>query len=224
MNIILQHFNGELRELDKLSVENIKKYAERINVDYQLVTGKPFSKNLTNPCQKVHCISHEWDDYDEVLMLDPDMFVAKDLTTNVFDNLGNGTHHTWQIRLKERLCRARVIKESTPYWAGSFYKFNREERKRLRDKIGIFDEWKEFNRAYTYEDEGILSVLAMRANLAENYIDVKWNYDSYLHDIDKAKMIHIRTKKPGHLNGSWDNGGKVDKIINYNRLVDTGII
>ena len=69
-NIILQHFDGELRELDKLSVENIKKYAEMVNADYELVTGKPFRKHLTSPCQKVFMLDEKWDKYDDVLMLD----------------------------------------------------------------------------------------------------------------------------------------------------------
>ena len=51
MNIILQHFDGELRELDELSMENIKDYARMVNADYQLVRGKPFRPHLTSPCQ-----------------------------------------------------------------------------------------------------------------------------------------------------------------------------
>ena len=36
-NIILQHFDGKLRELDVLSVDNIKKYAEMVGAEYHLV-------------------------------------------------------------------------------------------------------------------------------------------------------------------------------------------
>ena len=111
MNIILQHFDGELRELDKLSVENIKKYAERINVDYRLVTGKPFSKNLTNPCQKVHCISHEWDDYDEVLMLDPDMTVKDINALYLYANeMGvKSLYYAFSMSAAQSLTRKRVM-------------------------------------------------------------------------------------------------------------------
>ena len=42
MNIILQHFVGELRELDKLSNDNIRNYADMVGAEYQLITGKPF--------------------------------------------------------------------------------------------------------------------------------------------------------------------------------------
>jgi len=82
-NIILQHYNGKPKELEKLSFENISNYAELIGADHKVIGGKPFNENLTNPCQKVHCISEEWDDYDNVLMLDPDVFIRKNLTENI---------------------------------------------------------------------------------------------------------------------------------------------
>jgi hypothetical protein len=34
----------------------------------------------------------------------------------------------------------------------------------------------------------------------------------------------MRTKKFGHLNGSWENGGKRDKIENYYELLSKGIV
>ena len=55
-NIILQHFDGNLRELDELSISNIRDYARMIDADYELVTGKPFREHLTSPCQKVHML------------------------------------------------------------------------------------------------------------------------------------------------------------------------
>ena len=38
-NIILQHYTGELGELEKLSRDNIKKYAEFCGAEYQLIRG-----------------------------------------------------------------------------------------------------------------------------------------------------------------------------------------
>ena len=89
-NIILQHFTGKLRPLDKLSVENISAYAERIGVEYQFVEGQVFREHLTPPCQKVHILDEKWDEYDDVLMLDIDMFVTKNLRLNVFKAEGVG--------------------------------------------------------------------------------------------------------------------------------------
>ena len=34
-NIILQHFDGELRPLDKLSMKNIQAYAEMVGAEYK---------------------------------------------------------------------------------------------------------------------------------------------------------------------------------------------
>lgn len=225
MNIILQHWDGELNELAKASVENIKAYAKTVGADYELVRGKPFREHLTPPCQKVFCIDEKWDSYDSVLMLDPDVFIRKGLTKNIFEESGNGIHGTWQIKLKKKLILQNCIAEDTPYWAGSIYKFNKDERKRLRDEMPKDDSWLDFfNKAYHFEDEGILSVLAGKAKLKTQYLDFKWNQCSYLPKPEDSYMIHIRTKKPGHLNGTWENGGKQDKIINYKELLERNIL
>jgi hypothetical protein len=103
VNIILQHFDGELRELDYLSIKNIKQYAQMVGAEYELVKGKPFNKNLTAPCQKVYMINQVFDAYDNVLMLDIDMFAPKGMTENIFDLPGVGLYHTVQQRLHRQL-------------------------------------------------------------------------------------------------------------------------
>lgn len=217
-NIILQHFDGELRELDKLSVENIKKYAADINAEYQLVTGKPFRKHLTSPCQKVCIINQQWDEYDNVLMLDIDVFVRKNLTTNIFDVPGNGVHGSTQVRLKEKLVNLRRINKFNPYWAGSIYKFSRQERQLLRSVVPANDRWMdEFNKPYNFEDEGILAQLAGKVNFPTSYLDFSWNQCSFLPNPEKAKMIHVRTK-------ITPQGPKRNKIDNYYELVSKGIL
>ena len=225
MNIILQHWDGELNELTKASVKNIKAYAEQIGAHYQMITGKPFRKHLTAPCQKVWCIAKQYEMYDQVLMLDPDVFIVKGLEKNIFDEEGNGVHGPVQRLLKQRLTEANRITHNAPYWAGSIYKFNKSEREQLRNQMPKNDAWmNEYNRAYHWEDEGILSELAGKANLPIKYLDFKWNQCSYLPEPQEAYMLHIRTKKPGHTHGTWENGGKQDKILNYKQLVADGII
>lgn len=217
-NIILQHFDGELRELDKLSIDNIQQYAERIGASYQLVTGKPFREHLTAPCQKAIVIDERWDDYDNVLMLDPDMFVVKDLTENVFDVGGYGTHGPTQVRLKERLLSLGRISFEAAYWAGSFYKFDRKTRQRIRQQMPFTDKWMDlYNLPYFFEDEGILAELAWRARIPQYYIGIEWNQCSFLPNPQKAKMIHIRTK-------ITPQGPKRSKMENYQHLVDQGIL
>lgn len=224
-NIILQHFDGKLRELDSLSLENIKAYAHQIGADHKLVEGKPFRSHLTGPCQKAHCISDVWDDYDNVLMLDIDVFVRKNLVRDIFKVQGNGIHGATQVKLKQKLVGQQRIKSGNPYWAGSIYKFSREERQQLRSVLPVNDSWMDlYNKPYHFEDEGILAELAGKVNFPSKYFDFKWNQCSFLPEPENAYMIHIRTKKPGQLNGSWENGGKRDKIENYYELAMKGVI
>ena len=224
-NIIIQHYNGTPDELAKLSIDNITAYAHKIGADYKLVTGRPFREHLSDPCQKAYLIDEVWDEYDNVLMLDPDMFVTKSCNENVFDLPGCGTHGPTQVRLKERLHHMGRIAPQAPYWAGSFYKFSRETRQQLRAELPANDTWMNiYNKPYFYEDEGILSELAWKARHPQWYIGLEWNLCSFLPGVAEASMIHIRTKKPGHPNGSWEDGGKQDKILNYQQLVDEGVL
>lgn len=217
-NIILQHFDGELRELDKLSIANIKEYAFIIGADYELFQGKPFRKHLTSPCQKVYCIDEHWDNYENVLMLDIDVFVRKNLQTNVFEISGNGIHGATQAKLKEKLIKLNKIKNYDPYWAGSIYKFSIQERQLLRAVMPKNDNWMEvFNQPYYFEDEGILAQLASNAKMKESYLDFSWNQCSFLPNPEKANMIHIRTK-------ITPQGPKRQKIENYLDLTQRGII
>lgn len=224
-NIILQHYNGEPKELERLSFENIQAYAKLIGADHEIVPSKPFREHLTNPCQKAYCIDEHWDNYDNVLMLDPDVFIRKNLVTNIFEIDGNGIHGPTQVSLKQKLIRLGRITKANPYWAGSIYKFSKKERRLLRSRMPADDSWMDvYNKPYNFEDEGILAELAGRAGFSIRYLDFTWNQCSFLPNISAAKMIHIRTKKPGHVNGTWENGGKRDKIENYYELKMQGII
>jgi len=91
-NIILQHFDGNLRPLDELSIENIKAYAKMVGAEYELIRGKPFREHLTSPCQKVYMIDERYDIYDDVLMLDIDMFAPKGMTDKWMNNYNRPYH------------------------------------------------------------------------------------------------------------------------------------
>ena len=224
-NIILQHFDGELRELDKLSMENIRDYAKYVGAEYELIEGKPLGDNLTGPCQKAYCIDSHWDNYNHVLMLDIDVFIRKNLTEDVFKVPGHGVHGDTQAFLKRKLVAAGKIMEHNPYWGGSIYKFSRVERELLRSAMPKDPSWmRVYSVPYRFEDEGILAELAGKVDLPSVYLDFKWNQCSFLPNPQDAKMIHIRTKKPGVLVGSWEDGGKRPKIENYYELKMGGII
>ena len=222
VNIILQHFDGELRELDHLSIENIKQYAKMVGAEYKLITGKPFDQNLTAPCQKVHMIEKEFDVYDNVLMLDIDMFAPKSMTENIFDLPGVGLYHTVQQRLHRQLVQLYPMlgNINAPYWGGAIYKMNRNLRQRLRGGLDTNQSWMlKFNKLYHFEDEGIMHVLASRAGIKSEgtYLDPKWCQCSFLPNPEKAGFIHIRTK-------ITPQGPKREKIQNYQDLVNKGIL
>lgn len=217
-NIILQHFAGEFRELDKLSIENIKAYAERIGVEYELVLGFPFRKHLTAPCQKVIFLDEKYDEYDQVLMLDIDMFATKNLKENVFEiETGIGLHAETQDYLGQRLASTGRIGFFSAYWGGSFYKMDLKTRQKVRSYFPENDDWMNmYNAPYTYEDEGIIAELYSKTGLPIKNINRKWCQCSFLPELTEG-FIHVRTK-------ITPSGPKRTKIENYNSLVEKGIL
>jgi len=220
-NIILQHFDGNLRPLDNLSIANMTTYAGKIGAEYKLIRGKPFREHLTGACQKVHMLSEVYDEYDDVLMVDIDMFVPNGMLIDVFDQVGCGLYNPIQKKLHQRLAGGNLRSQAAPYWGGAIYKFNKERRLNLRAGLGGDEKWMDqFNKPYHYEDEGIVHFLAAKAGMnmsKEDIMDPRWCYDNYLPVPQNAYMIHVRTKvKP--------EGPKRTKIENYNELVEKGIL
>jgi hypothetical protein len=72
-------------------------------------------------------IEKEFDVYDNVLMLDIDMFAPKGMTENIFDLPGVGLYHTVQQRLHRQLVQLYPMLGSinAPYWGGAIYKMER---------------------------------------------------------------------------------------------------
>jgi len=223
MNIILQHMDGPLRPLDKLSMQNMQQYAQMVGADYELVTGRPFRKHLTGACQKVYMLDEKYDSYDQVLMVDIDMFAPKGMTENVFDLQGVGLYADTQVMLHRKIVAHNPMFASPKhaYWGGAIYKMDRELRQRLRRHFGGDESWMlPYNKAYQFEDEGIMHTLATLSGIRhskEQYLDRKWCQCSFLPNPEKAGFIHIRTK-------ITPTGPKREKIENYDALVAQGII
>lgn len=222
VNIILQHFDGDLRPLDKLSIANMQQYADMVGAEYKLVTGKPFNPKLTAPCQKVQMIQEEFDEYDDVLMVDIDMFAPKGMTINVFEEQGVGMYHTVQKMLHRKLVHQYplITSSRSPYWGGAIYKMDKNLRVALREANTLPYTWMDkFNIPYHFEDEGIFHVLALRAGIDPRgtHLDPKWCQCSFLPEPEKAGFIHVRTK-------ITPQGPKREKMENYQQLVDEGIL
>lgn len=216
MNIILQHWTGELDELGKKSAANISQYAERMGAEYKLLRGNVFHDRLTPPCQKLYMLDPVFDGYDIVVMLDMDMFAVKDLTENVFDQEGTGLFSEYTKGVFKR-CRKTHPNLSSPdyaYWGGAIYRLTRERRQELRKHM-VETEMSQFD--HDLQDEGIMHRLACKAKIKQDRIPDRWCQCSYLPNPERAAMIHIRTKvKP--------EGPKRRKIENYLELQAKGIL
>tara|TARA_B100002019_G_scaffold59522_2_gene51023 strand:- start:544 stop:1212 length:669 start_codon:yes stop_codon:yes gene_type:complete len=219
--IILQHWTGELGELENLSSANIQKYAKFCGADYKLLRGSVFNRGVSTQSQKMHMLSEEFDDYDVVVMMDIDMFVRKGCTANIFtDETGMGRHYNIQETLVKKLAAKwpLLCNADYPYWGGSCYRLEKDIRQEFRKHLHIH-EMIQFNG--TYNDEGIMHRCAVLADFKVKpgiYFDrQQWNYSSFEETVDEAYIIHIRPKvKLG--------GPKAPKIENYRALVKRNLI
>jgi hypothetical protein len=223
MNIILQHFDGNLRPLDEKSIENIKAYADMVGAEYRLIRGKPFRKHLTSPCQKVYMLDKEFDEYDQVLMLDIDMFAPIGMEENIFELEGVGLYADVQKMLHRKIAAQypMIANLSVPYWGGAIYKMDKTMRTKLRTHLGSNEGWmNNYNKLYHFEDEGIMHTLAYQQGLKceDKYIlEQKWCQCSFLPNPENAGFIHVRTK-------ITPTGPKREKLENYNELVSKGVL
>lgn len=222
-NIILQHWSGPLNELALLSSKNVSAYAHNIRSDYRLLRGNIFRENLTPPMQKLHMLDEEFDYYDNLVMLDMDVFVRNGLDINIFTDVnGIGRHTSVQDNLVKKLVRLypNLGDVNCPYWGGSIYRLSREIRQLFRPLLND-EEMKVFSKPYHFEDEGVMHRLAVLANIKETpdlYLDGSvWNVSSFEPNVDQGYFIHIRTK-------ITPSGPKRTKIENYRELVSRGLI
>ena len=168
-------------------------------------------------------IEEKYDAYDQVLMVDIDMFAPIGMTENIFDLQGVGLYADTQVMLHRKILGHAPMFSSAnhAYWGGAIYKMPKPLRMKLRRHLGGDESWMlPYNKAYQFEDEGIMHTLAMLSGIkhsAEQYLDRKWCYCSFLPQVEKAGFIHVRTK-------ITPQGPKREKIDNYNALVAEGIL
>jgi hypothetical protein len=216
-NIILQHYTGNLGELEKLSIANMSKYAERIGAQYKFIQGDVFRKNMSPPCQKMYMLDPIWDEYDYVAMADIDMFAVNNLEENLFTDIsGVGLFYETTARVFENCQRMHpnLCDKNYAYWGGCLWRLSKDLRKTLRQYIKEEEIWR-FNK--NFEDEGIMHRLAVHAKIKPDPFPQRWSYCSYLPNPEKAAIIHVRTK-------ITPTGPKRTKLENYTALKQKGII
>ena len=171
-NIILQHWDGdELPDWAVTASKTMSDYATKCGADYRLLHGTPlfdvipegFCNDLSIFELSVHklaFLSEDFDKYDQVCVYDMDM-CATPWAKNVFDDPGSLS--IWHVAGPSMVNSYRYSRMLT----GAVYKFNRQQRKALRDVLLKLD----FNHPSTFsgsdcrvfsptlDDESVLAVL-----------------------------------------------------------------
>ena len=147
-NIILQHWDSEnLPEWAIAASNTMRVYAAKCGAEYRLLNGTPlfdllpkrFCENPTMchvSIQKLAFLSEEFDEYDQVCMYDMDM-CATPWAKNVFDD--PGSLNIWYAPQPGMSNSYRYPWRLT----GGVYKFDRRQRKALRDvllKLDLYDQ------------------------------------------------------------------------------------
>ena len=221
-NIIIQHWTGELGPLEIASRDNMMAYAAMVGAEYELLRGDVFKPGLRPMVQKMVMLGEQFDDYDDVLMVDIDQLAVVGLEENIFDIPGIGMHNNVQKGLKQSYVSTRPNRFSSPYpyWGGAIWKLSKDVRVMFREAI-TDDLLKESHESNRFNDEYLMSRLANILEYAPDdcYFDSEWCYCSHKDNLEKAKMIHIRPK-------ILQNGRQVrmKKIDVYNILHERGIL
>jgi len=216
-----------MNELVELSSANIATYADKLGADYKLLRGNLFRPKLRPawpPVQKLYMLDESFDKYDMVVMLDPDMFTRKGMNENVFTDLhGVGLFTNVQARLLKHQHRTnpKLAHPDAPWWGGAIYRLDRDLRQKLRAQIRE-GEISQFCSRRVHGDEGLMHRLAGLAGIKAKgtyFKDNRWCYCSFLPDVHRAALIHIRTKI-----SPTPKSKKRPKIENYRTLVAKGLI
>lgn len=218
VNIILQHWTGELGEIEKLSSVNIRQYAEKVGAEYRLLRGDVFRPGMVPQCQKLFMLDASLDEYETVVMLDMDIFVRRGMDENIFNAEGVGLRELMQWGLAKKLHHMfpKLGNRKYSYWGGAVYKLNLDMRRHLRQHIREH-EIIQFNEMF--HDEGIMHRLAVLAKVKGHYFaDDRWSF-AYGENIEDAAFIHLRSRR-------LIDGNKVfvGKIPHYRSLVGKGLI
>ena len=134
MNIILQHWNGELPDWARAAKKTMQIYAEDIGCEYELVTGHPLGEKLGPNPQKLVYITEKYDQYDKVLMLDMDT-IATPIHGNVFDRPEIGVLHDRAMKGISRTPGAApdLYTLGMPIFFGNYIMTTREQRIAMRE-------------------------------------------------------------------------------------------
>ena len=112
MNLIMQHWNGDLPRWAQLAERTVRDYANDIGADYELVRGYPLGEDMGPNPQKVCYLLEKYDKYEYTLMID------------------NGTSMTPGAAPE-------LYKKGEYIFFGNFIKLHRDQRIALREYLDV---------------------------------------------------------------------------------------
>ena len=138
MNIILQHWNGDMPSWAKIAEKTVRDYCARIGCEYELLRGHPMGKDWGPNPQKLAYLLERFDKYDQTLMIDMDMIATKS-NRNVFDLNEIGVIHERAMKddgssLTPDAARP-LYKKGEYIFFGNFIKLHREQRIKMREHL-----------------------------------------------------------------------------------------
>lgn len=190
MNIILQHWNGDMPEWAILAEKTLRIYSEKIGCEYELVKGMPLGEKIGANSQKLIYLDEKYDKYDQTLMLDMDIIATK-VFDNVFERKEIGVLHDRAMQGTSRTPGAApsLYKLGAPVFFGNFIKLNRDQRKALRE----YADWDMLSDAVVDHysgDEVVLHYLFHKSGILDGmkYTDMCMRCDG-----TSANDIHFRS-------------------------------
>lgn len=205
--LIFQYWFGEPSPLAEASMQNMERYASAIGVEHRRIEGKPVGEHLCEEIQKGVLFDTMFDEYEEVLELDCDVFSRA--TADVFQVKGVGLIGGWMNRPKQPATNPKC-RWDFPYFNGGFLKMNRDLRIALRKHL-TSELFECFNSRKSGGVEMLVHTLLVRAGLKPAGIPKEWNYYAHLRHPETAHFIHIRR-------------GGAGKWAIYQNLVQKGIL
>lgn len=170
MNLIMQHWNGDLPRWAQLAERTVRDYATDIGVEYELVRGHPLGKDMGPNPQKVCYLLEKYDKYEYTLMIDMDMIATKQ-RYNVFDIPQIGVIHDRAMKddgsSQTPTAAPELYKKGEYIMFGNFIKLHRDQRIALREYLDVdYIASKTFN---TYAgDETVLHYLIHKSGILKD--------------------------------------------------------
>lgn len=224
-NLILQHHEGELPHCLELATKSVKEYAASVGAEYKFVTGYPFNKDMSVTCQKLCFFNEEYDEYDNVVLLDTDVVMKKD-GANIFEQPGICYINEKAV---DRTRSGKYPYRITLKLAGQLYKGTREERRLLRETFDFKEVKQIFGVNNHKSDEFIFFYLLYKSGLLtkENHITRDWTMElSYNRRYEDTHGYHFGPNQeliPEFIDSVYDEETLMDfkyKYVDLFKYVD----